>query len=263
MRTVTITSGKGGVGKTNVAVNLALAIGRMDRRVLLVDADLGLANVDVLLGVRCPHTLQEVMAGQRKIADVLVEVAPGVSILAASSGILRMERIGNDERLRLLDELQSLATRFDLMLLDTGAGLTENVLFFSAAADQLLLVTTPEPTALTDSYAMLKVLSAQHDLDEAVLLVNQASGALEGQAVYDKLSDIAGRFLKRTVHYFGHLPKDSLVAKAVTERKALLLAYPHAPAAVAFSALAGRFEQVFRRQPPLGQPPLWQRWLAP
>jgi flagellar biosynthesis protein FlhG len=260
MKIVTITSGKGGVGKTNVAVNLALALAKQGKRVLLVDADLGLANVDVLLGLRCRHTLSDVIDGTMPVEQVLADAPCGLKFLPAASGVLRLERLTPDQRAHLLSELRRLSESFELMLVDTGAGLTENVLFFCAAADQLLMVTTPEPTALTDSYALAKVLTKNYNIEGIALLVNQVVSATQGPDVHEKLDSVTQRFLQRGLIYFGAIPRDSALAQAVQDRKPVVLAHPRALTATTFVALADRFDQVFTRQRPKGN--LWEELLG-
>ena len=159
MQVISVTSGKGGVGKTNVVCNLAIELGRRGDKVLLIDCDLGLANVDIVMGVKPQATLYQLLTGEAKLNEVLVEVAPNVTILPASSGIRDMTRLNDEQYLSLIAELESIDQAFDVVLLDTGAGIGDNVLYFNTAAQSVLVVSTPEPTSITDAYAFMKVLS--------------------------------------------------------------------------------------------------------
>lgn len=245
MKTLAVTSGKGGVGKTNVAINLGLALVSRGKRVLLFDADLGLANVDILFGLSAPHTLFDVVDGGKTVHEILVEVQKGLKVLPSSSGILKMERLSHAALNNLSRQLASLSDEFDVLLLDTGAGLTESVLFFATSAQEVLIVTTPDPTAITDAYAMVKVLESKKPGASISILVNFVTGQREGREVFDRLAQVTQRFLGRSVQYAGSVPRDSRLVQAVRMRKPVWLHDPGASASRAIGEISGRFDALF------------------
>ena len=224
-RVIAVTSGKGGVGKTNVTANLALALARRGRRVLVLDADLGLGNVDVL-------------RGDRRLADILVEGPGGIRILPACSGLQELTALREDQRLALRDELDEAAGEADVLLIDTGAGISANVLFFAGLAGDILVVASPEPTAMADAYALMKVLSRREVGRRFRLLVNLAASPREGLEVHRRLGLVADRFLDIAIEYVGAVPADDHVRLAVARQKAVVDLFPKAPASVAFDRLA-------------------------
>lgn len=239
-RVLAIASGKGGVGKTNIAVSLALALARRSQRVVLVDADLGTANIDVVMNVQSPYGLSDVIAGRRSLDAVAVRLDPNLRLIAGASGLSAAADLGALERRRLIDELAGLEADCDLILLDCGAGISQNVLAFARAADELLLVTTPEPTALTDAYALIKVLSRTELRPPIALVVNQAATLREGQVVADRVASVAARFLGVPLTSYGHILRDPHVGQAVRQRVPLMNRFPRCPAAACIAALAQR-----------------------
>jgi flagellar biosynthesis protein FlhG len=240
LRVVAVASGKGGVGKTNLTANLAVALGREGKRVCLLDADLGLANVDVLFGLSPRLSLLDVLRGDRTLADVVVEGPAGVRIVPAATGAEELTTLGPDERVRLLAEVDALADGLDVLLIDTAAGISANVLYFTAAAADALIVITPEPTALTDAYALMKVLSARHGRTEFLVLVNMAAGAADAEAAFGRLARVAERFLRVRVEYQGHVPWDDAVPRAIRAQQPVVLRAPRTPASLAITHLARR-----------------------
>ena len=239
-RVFAIASGKGGVGKTNIAVNLALTLARQGKRVVLVDADLGTANVDVILNIQSPFGLSDVIAGNRALGDVAVHFEHNLRLIAGASGLSSAADLGPHERRRLIDELGALEADCDILILDCGAGIAQNVLAFARAADELLLVTTPEPTALTDAYALVKVLSRSDHRPPIALVVNQASTLREGQVVADRVASVAARFLGVGLATYGHILRDEHVGQAVRQRLPFVTQFPKCPAATCIAALAQR-----------------------
>ncbi len=248
---IAITSGKGGVGKSNVAVNLAIRFARSNKDVVLLDADLGLANADVLCNVDLPHNLSHVIARKRELRDVLVQAPGGFRLIGGASGLARMADLTDDDRTRLLDALADLEHSADIILIDTGAGISPNVLSFTRAADHVLVVTTPEPTAITDAYAVIKVVSRDPGNRRISLLVNQARSPAEGRLVHDRIARVAKQFLGATVFDAGHVMADEAVPTAVRARVPFVLSSPHCPAGQCITRLAMRFESgvVAERQP--------------
>jgi flagellar biosynthesis protein FlhG len=244
-KTLAISSGKGGVGKTTVTVNCGLALADLGKRVLLVDADLGLANLDILAGVEVRRTLAHAIHGDATLNELLVDVAPGLQLLPASSGVLKLERLSHDQQGKLAAELHELAARYDVVLLDTGAGITENVLFFDSIADEVLLVTTPEPTAVTDTYALIKILATQRQLSALSLLVNKVGSVADGSLIHERLMNVCQQFLHVSLGYAGQVFKDSAVEQAVMERIPIVRGRRSSAASSSLLALARRFDQVF------------------
>ena len=232
-RVIALTSGKGGVGKTNMAVNLSLVYAAQRRRVLLVDADLGLANVDVLLDRRPRYSIAEVMTGERELADVLMTTPYGVTVLPGASGLQSVADASPSERHRLVSAIEDLGDAFDTIIVDTAAGISSHTLFFAAAAHDIVVVTTPEPTALTDAYATIKVLSKRYGVQRVHLLLNQATDEVSANDLFVRLSSLTARFLPVVVDYVGRVPSDPRVPEAVHKRRPFIMTAPNSPAASA------------------------------
>lgn len=242
-RIVAITSGKGGVGKSSVAVNLAARLAQMGRRVVLVDADLGTANADVLCNVAPVSTLAHVVAGRRTLKETLVEGPGGFALIPGASGLAQMAALGEYERGRLMQQVQELEGEVDLVLLDTGAGVGPNVLGFVLASDQQLVVTTPEPTAITDAYALIKTLNRQRRDLNVCVLVNMVRTPQEGRTTFERLAAVSGKFLALPLRYAGHLPLDPRVAAAVRRRVPFVLDNARGGASDGISQLAHRLDR--------------------
>src|SRR3954467_3202245 len=196
---IAITSGKGGVGKSNVAVNLAIQLATAGREVVLLDADLGLANADVLCNVDLPFNLSHVIARKKELSDVLVTAPGGFKLIGGASGLARMADLTDFDRQRLVEALGELERQTDIILIDTGAGISPNVLSFTRCADHVLVVTTPEPTAITDAYAVIKVISKETGGRRVSLLVNQARSNAEAKVVFERIAKVAKQFLNVVV----------------------------------------------------------------
>lgn len=238
-----ISSGKGGVGKSTVAVNLAVLLSRMGRRVALLDADMGTANADVLCNVMPVYTLAHVVAGRREIEDVVVQAPGGFSLIPGASGLAQMAALSSAERQRLIDQFARLERAYDVLLIDTGAGIGPSVLGLLSAADRVLIVTTPDPTAITDAYAVIKTAYRQHPGLDARLLVNQATDPEEGSQVYSRVANVCRKFLGLDVPYAGCLLSDPVVRDSVRSRRPFTLDHRQAPATVALNALAHRLDK--------------------
>lgn len=246
-RVICVTSGKGGVGKTNITANLAYALAKKGRAVLVLDADLNLANIDVLLGLTPKCNLQHVFAGEKTLSEVLVKGPAGFSILPGSSGILELADLTESQKLYFLEEMETLGRGLDFLLIDTAAGINNNVVYFNLAAQERIVVLTPEPTSLTDAYALIKVLSGRHDVKRFRILVNQSSGEKEALAVFRKLSVVTDRFLQTlSLDYLGYIPHDAKLGKAVRGQRLVTEAFVSSPAANSFFQLA---EQLLKEQP--------------
>ena len=248
VRITAVTSGKGGVGKTYVSANLAAALARRGERVLVLDADLGLANLGVVLNLSPKITLHDVFTGKHRIEDAIAPVAGGFSVLLAGSGMVEYSRLTPEVRDQLLQTIEAVTPKFDRVLLDTGAGISDVVLYTLSLAHDVLVVTTSEPTAMTDAYATIKVLAATQGQRELMLVVNQTLKPGEGRTIRGQLQLVIDRFvspgldtpLALALEFVGELPSDPAVREAVFKRQLLLDLYPGAPAALAVLALAGR-----------------------
>jgi flagellar biosynthesis protein FlhG len=239
LRTMAITSGKGGVGKTNVVVNLALELADMGRKVLLIDADLGLANVDVVLGLAPKYSINDVIHGEKTLDEIVVEGPRGIKILPASSGVSELSQLTNDEKLMILQELDAYETDADTVLIDTAAGISDMVLYFNTAAQERIVVATGEPTSLTDAYALIKVLHTERQERRFRILVNNVPDERAAKDVYRKLAMAADHFLGGlSLDYLGFIPADPAVNKSVMQQRALVEAYKNSPASQAFRKLA-------------------------
>jgi flagellar biosynthesis protein FlhG len=247
---IAVTSGKGGVGKSNVAVNLAIKLASAGKEVVLLDADLGLANADVLCNVDLPYNLSSVIARKKELHEVMVKAPGGFSLIGGASGLARMADLSDADRQRIVRALADLEERADIILIDTGAGISPNVLSFTRAADHVLVVTTPEPTAITDAYAVVKVLhrdaagSGPESTERRMsLLVNQARSPAEARVVHDRIAKVARQFLGVSVYDAGHVLADEAVPSAVRARVPFVLASPRSPASHCITQLAMRLEQ--------------------
>jgi flagellar biosynthesis protein FlhG len=253
---IAVTSGKGGVGKSNVAVNLAIKFASAGKEVVLLDADLGLANADVLCDLQLPANLSHVIARKKDVREVMQQAPGGFWLIGGASGLARMADLTDYDRQRLVDSLGELERQFDIILIDTGAGISPNVLSFTRAADHVLVVTTPEPTAITDAYAVIKVVT-RREADEVALsglplgtagrpvslLVNQARTPAEGRVVYDRIAKVARQFLSVGVLDAGHVLADPEVQTAVRRRVPFLIGSPRCAASQCINALASRLER--------------------
>lgn len=235
-----VTGGKGGVGKSCVSVNLATSLASMGKRVVLLDGDLGLANVDVLLGLSPRYTLSHVLSGERTLDEILVKAKQGFQIVPAASGAADLASLDGAGHLSLVQAFSGLAARLDVLLIDTAAGIAPGVLQFSQAAQHVLVVVTDEPASLTDAYALIKVLSRDHGVNRFRVVANMSRGAGDGANLYKKLEKVTGRFLDVLLEYAGDIPDDEHVRRAIKMQRPVVDAYPGSPAGKAFKKLAAR-----------------------
>jgi len=238
--TLAVTSGKGGVGKTNVVVNLAVGLARLRNRVAILDADFGLGNVDVLLGLAPEGHLGHVLAGDRTIEEIVVEGPHGVRIVPASSGLRQLTALTSQHWRRLSDGLVSLAEDLDFLLIDTAAGISDNVIELLLTSERVLIVTSPEPTAVVDAYAMVKILTATDPTAEIGVLVNGVRDTSEADLVFRQLDVAAGRFLHRQLRYYGFVTNDPAVRDSVIVQRPVMDHMPQSPASRCFRILASR-----------------------
>ena len=226
-RIITIASGKGGVGKTNISVNLAIAYAQLGKKVIVLDADLGLANVNVMMNMIPKYNLYHVIRKQKKMADIILDTDYGIKMVAGASGFSKIANLEESERNLFIEELSTLSDA-DIVIIDTSAGVSQNVLSFIAAADDAIIVTTPEPTAITDAYGIIKIIATEIDnFDIGLkLIVNRVQSAAQGKSVADRMTNISAQFLNLKVEYLGFIYDDPLVPQAVLKQKPFLIVDP-------------------------------------
>jgi flagellar biosynthesis protein FlhG len=236
--TVAVTGGKGGVGKTSVSVNLATACAAAGKRVMLLDGDLGLANVDVFLGLSPRYTLAHVLSGERTLEEIIVDTPQGFQVVPAASGVTSMVNMGVAEHLGLVRAFSTLANNLDMLIVDTAAGLSHSVMQFSQATQHVLVVICDEPASITDAYALVKVLSRTHGVRRFRVLANMTRAPGEGSALFEKFERVTARFLDVVLEYVGEIPDDSYMRRAIREQRPVTEGYPSSPAGRAFKNLA-------------------------
>ncbi|VAW75938.1 Flagellar synthesis regulator FleN [hydrothermal vent metagenome] len=260
-RFISITSGKGGVGKTSIAVNLAVQLAQRGKRVCLIDADWGLANVNVMLRLQPQHTLEDLITSGLSLDDVLLRNIHGVDILPGSSGSERMTALAPDQLGRLANALQGL-DRYDFVLIDSSSGIARNVLALSLASPEVLMVITPEPTSMTDAYAMLKLMHAEAYQGRVHIVVNHARNHTVGRHTYDKFREVVDFYLQRKLPLLGLVQEDERMQKAVLAQQALCNRNPESPAARDIGSLAGQLLLERNGVETVGSDTFWQRYLA-
>jgi len=237
-RVIAITSGKGGVGKTSIVGNLGYAFAKLGKKVLILDADLGLGNLDVLLGLAPKYNLSHVILGERKIDEILVEGPGKMNILPASSGIQELTNLNKDQKIEILTQLDLLIDSVDVLFIDTAAGISSNVMDFNATAQEVVVVVSPEPTSITDAYALMKVLSLKYSGKACKLIVNMVRRPEEGREVFRQLQIVTDRFLDITIEYLGYVLFDGKVTKGVKTQKIVSELYPDTPASRCFADIS-------------------------
>lgn len=238
-RTIVISSGKGGVGKTSLSVSLSIALAEDGKSVTLVDADLGLANINVILGIIPKYNLYHVIKGKKKLKDIIIEVPEGIKIIAGASGFHQLANLEPKQREEFISSIAELAND-DYLIVDTGAGISQNVLSFVMAADEVIVVTTPEPTAITDAYGIIKAIASQSTEKHIKLIVNKAQSVAEGKRVAQRVINIAGQFLNIKVEDLGFVYEDICVPKSVRNQKPFYVSYPKSRASGCVKVIADR-----------------------
>jgi len=238
VQVIAVSSGKGGVGKTNVSVNLSLGLVAAGKDVLLLDADLGLANVDLLLGLRAEYNLSHVVSGERTLEEVIVKGPEGLNIIPAASGMQMMSELSPAQHAGVISSFSDLSVPVDVLVIDTAAGISDGVVSFVKAANEVIVVVCNEPTSLTDAYALIKVMSEDHGVHKFNILANSARDPMEGAKLFKKLSRVTDYYLDVTLSFMGAVPYDEYLVKAVKKQQAVMQSYPQSPSAMAFRKLA-------------------------
>ena len=243
VRVITVASGKGGVGKTNVSVNLSLALIEAGNKVMLLDADLGLANVDLMLGLKSQYNLSHVINGERKLEDIIIEGPDKLKIVPAASGTQMMAELTPQQHAGMIRAFGELKTDLDVLVVDSSAGISDSVVSFCKAAHEVLVVVCDEPASLTDAYALIKVLNLDHGIDRFQILANMVQNEQEARHLFAKLTHVAGLYLDVNLNFAGYVPSDDSLKKAVKKQNAVFKMYPSSPASRAFKNLARKINQ--------------------
>ena len=244
-RIIAVSSGKGGVGKTNLSINIALAYAQLGKRVIVMDADLGLANVNVILGIIPKYNLYHLIRKQKNMKDIILDTDYGIQIVAGASGFSKIANLSDEERENFIEELSDLSTA-DIIIIDTSAGVSNNVLDFIAAADDAIIITTPEPTAITDAYGIIKIIATEVDyLNLGLkLVVNRVKSVTQGKKVAERVINIAGQFLNLKIDYLGYVYEDVAVSQAVLRQKPFIIVEPKGKASICVHHIVSRLEKV-------------------
>jgi len=238
VKVISVTGGKGGVGKSNITLNIAISLAEMGKKVIIMDADLGLANIDIMLGLRVTRNLSHVIKGECNLDDILLEGPNGIKIIPASSGTKEMAQLSDMEHAGLIRAFSELSEDVDVLLVDTAAGIADNVISFAQASQDLIVVVCDEPTSITDAYALIKILSVEHDVFRFRIVANMVRTTNEGRELFAKLTRVTDQFLDVALDYLGSVPFDENVRKSVKKQQALVKLYPKSAASVAFNHLA-------------------------
>lgn len=240
-RVLSITSGKGGVGKSNLTTNLGYQLAKQGQKVLILDADINLANVDILLGLTPQFNLHHVLMGEKSLEEVIIEGPGGIQILPGSSGIMELATLSESQKMYFLAEMEEVGKRIDVLLIDTAAGINENVIYFNLVAQERIVILTPEPTALTDAYALIKVLSSRHDVKKFRIVINQAASEKDALAVFRQLTLVCDQFLGTlSLDFLGYIPYDKNLIKAVRSQRLVTELFKDTPASKMIGEIANR-----------------------
>lgn len=240
VQVITVTGGKGGVGKTNIAANLSVALANKGKKVLVMDADLGLANMDIILGIEARHNLSHVVRGEKTMNDILVDGPSGIKIIPASSGVKEMTSLGYREYAGIIREFNTITYQPDVLVIDSAAGIANDVLAFSRASHDVVVVVCDEPASITDAYALIKILERNHSIKRFRVVANMVNTHADGRVLFNKLLKVTDRFLDVTLDYVGAVPFDSYMKKAIQKQKPVVNAYPRSPSSMAITKYADK-----------------------
>jgi len=238
VRVITVTSGKGGVGKTNVSANLGIALSNQGKKVLIMDADLGLGNIDVLLGLHPKYTLESVLQGEHTLDEVMVNGPNGVKVIPAASGIKNMAELSSNQHSGIIQAFSQISQDIDVLIIDTAAGIADSVISFACAAQEVLVVVCDEPASITDAYALIKLLHKEYGLFRFRILANMVKSVQQGREVYNKLLKVTDRFLDIALDFTGSIPYDESVVKAIRKQRAVVEAFPRSQSAIAYKKIS-------------------------
>ncbi len=240
VRVIAVASGKGGVGKTNVSVNLGVSLSKQGNRVLLLDADMGLANVDVMLGLKTEYNLAHVLDGEKSLRDIMIDAPGGLKVVPAASGVQRMAQLSPAENAGIINAFSEISSFLDVLIIDTAAGIADSVISFCRASQEVVVVVTDEPASMTDAYALIKVLSREYNLTKFQLLANMTRSTSHGKALYEKFANVCEQFLDVTIEYLGTVPFDHDLREAIQKQTPITIAKPNSDSAKAFGEMAER-----------------------
>ncbi|MDH5354508.1 MAG: MinD/ParA family protein [Gammaproteobacteria bacterium] len=243
VRVIAVTSGKGGVGKSNVAVNLAVTLAQSGERVMVMDADMGLANIDVLLGLSPGMNLSHVINSECSLEDTILDGPSGIKIIPASSGVAAMSDLTPAQNAGVIRSFSELTVPVDTLIIDTAAGLSDSVVSYTRASREIIIVVCDEPASITDAYAMIKVLNRDYDIHRFHVLANQAHGIQQGRELYNKLARVSEKYLDVALNFLGTIPYDECLKKAVQKQKSVVESFPRSPSAMAFRQIAKKAQQ--------------------
>ncbi|MBO5088773.1 MAG: MinD/ParA family protein [Lachnospiraceae bacterium] len=243
-RVIAVTSGKGGVGKTSLSVNLALQFQEQGKRVVILDADFGLANVEIMLGIRPQYNLADLIFNNKSIEEIITEGPMGVGFISGGSGVQDLVNLDKEKLKKLIAKLVKLDSLYDVIIIDTGAGIADSVIEFVLSSPEVLLVVTPEPTSITDAYSLLKAVNRKKEFNREQksikVVANRVESDEEGQEIYEKISVVASKFLNIDMEYLGHIPQDKRLTNAVVEQKPISIHYPNSESALRIKSICGK-----------------------
>ncbi|MDF1589417.1 MAG: MinD/ParA family protein [Gammaproteobacteria bacterium] len=252
VKVIAVASGKGGVGKTNITVNLGVALSTMGKQVLLLDADLGLANIDVMLGLHPQYNLQHVLDGSKTLQEIIVEGPAGLKIIPAASGVQKMAELSPAEHAGMIQAFSELNQHIDILMIDSAAGIADSVISFTRAAQEVIVVVCDEPASITDAYALIKLLSRQYKVDHFHIIANMARNVQEGRELFNKIAMVCERFLEVNLDFMGIVPFDDDLRRAVKKQRAVVDYIPRSKSATAFNHLAKKVEHWPVKKQPRG-----------
>jgi len=246
-RTVSITSGKGGVGKTTMVANMAYALAQKGQRVLIFDGDLGMANIDIMFGMKSEHSIMDVLRGEKDMNEVIVSLAPQISLIPGGSGIVELNRLNAFERRSLVDAVSTLDYQYDYLLIDTAPGITDNVLYLNSAAQVSSVVITPDPSSLADSYALIKVLNREYKETKFSIVCNQVRDEAEGLSLFNRFNEVVNRFLYIGLDYWGSVAQDQLFRRSTQNQRLILKHEPNSESAKQLLKISNKLQAAVHR----------------